>query len=85
MIFKKFREKRINDIIDKINKKNIVKRYAMLLSGCLIVAFAFNLFFLRYNIVCFGVSGISIVFAKFGVDPSVTHQIYEMERFFHVL
>ena len=71
MIFKKFREKRINDIIDKINKKNIVKRYIMLLSGCLIVAFAFNLFFLRYNIVCFGVSGISIVFAKFGVDPSV--------------
>ena len=71
MIFKKFREKRINDIIEKINKKNIVKRYIMLLSGCLIVAFAFNLFFLRYNIVCFGVSGISIVFAKFGVDPSV--------------
>ena len=71
MIFKKFREKRINDIIDKINKKNIVKRYIMLLSGCLIVAFAFNLFFLRYNIVCFGVSGVSIVFAKFGVDPSV--------------
>ena len=71
MIFKKFREKRINDIIEKINKKNIVKRYIMLLSGCLIVAFSFNLFFLRYNIVCFGVSGISIVFAKFGVDPSV--------------
>ena len=71
MIFKKFREKRINDIIDRINKKNLVKRYVMLLSGCLIVAFAFNLFFLRYNIVCFGVSGVSIVFSEFGVDPSV--------------
>ena len=71
MIFKKFREKRINDIINKINKKNIFKRYMMLLSGCLIVAFSFNLFFLRYNIVCFGVSGVSIVFAKFGIDPSV--------------
>ncbi len=71
MIFKKFREKRINDIINKINKKNIFKRYTMLLSGCLIVAFSFNLFFLRYNIVCFGVSGVSIVFAKFGIDPSV--------------
>ena len=71
MILKKFREKRIEEILDRINKKNIVKRYAMLLTGCLIVAFAFNLFFLRYNIVCFGVSGISIVFSKFGVDPSV--------------
>ena len=71
MIFKKFREKRINDIINKINKKNIFKRYMMLLNGCLIVAFSFNLFFLRYNIVCFGVSGVSIVFAKFGIDPSV--------------
>lgn len=71
MIFKKFRERRINELIDKINKKNIFKRYVMLLSGCLIVAFAFNLFFLRYNIICFGVSGVSIVFSKFGIDPSV--------------
>lgn len=71
MIFRKLREKRINDIIEKINKKNIFKRYIMLLSGCLIVAFAFNLFFLRYNIVCFGVSGVSIVFSEFGIDPSV--------------
>lgn len=71
MIFKKFREKRINDIIEKINKKNIFKRYVMLLTGCLIVAFSFNLFFLRYNIVCFGVSGVSIVFSEFGIDPSV--------------
>ena len=44
MIFKKFRERRINELIDKINKKNLVRRYVMLLSGCLIVAFAFNLF-----------------------------------------
>ncbi len=70
LLFKKFREKRINDIIERVNKKNIFSRYLMLLSGCLIVAFAFNLFFLRYNIVCFGVSGISIVLAEFGVPPS---------------
>ena len=69
-MFKKFREERINAIIERVNKKNLVSRYAMLLSGCLIVAFAFNLFFLRYNIVCFGVSGVSIVLAKFGVPPS---------------
>lgn len=71
MIFKRIREKRINKIVEAVNKKNVFKRYAMLLTGCLIVAFAFNLFFLRYNIVCFGVSGISIVLAKFGVNPSI--------------
>lgn len=71
MMFKKFRDKRINKIIDAVNKKNIWKRYVMLLMGCLIVAFSFNLFFLRYNIVCFGVSGISIVLSEFGVNPSM--------------
>ena len=70
-LFKKIREKKVNKIIDAVNKKNILKRYIMLLSGCLIVAFSFNLFFLRYNIVCFGVSGISIVLSEFGVNPSV--------------
>ena len=71
ILFKKFREKRINNIMEEIHKKNLWKRYFMLLLGTLIVAFAFNLFFLRYNIVCFGVSGISIVLSKFGVNPSV--------------
>ena len=71
MIFKKFREKRIDKIMDEINKKSVVKRYTMLLSGCLILAFTFNLFFLRYDIVCFGVSGVSIVVNKFGISPSV--------------
>lgn len=71
ILLKRIRENRINKIMDNIKKRNKFKNYLMLLSGCLIVAFAFNLFFLRYNIVCFGVSGISIVLAKFGVNPSV--------------
>ena len=71
ILLKRIRENIINKIMDNIKKKNKFKNYLMLLSGCLIVAFAFNLFFLRYNIVCFGVSGISIVLAKFGVNPSV--------------
>lgn len=71
MIFKRIREKRIDKIIEVVNKKNVFKRYLMLLTGCLIVAFSFNLFFLRYNIVCFGVSGISIVLAEFGINPSI--------------
>lgn len=70
-LFDFFRKKKIDNIVNAVKKKNIKKRYAMLILGCLIVAFAFNLFFLRYNIVCFGVSGISIVFSKFGVNPSI--------------
>lgn len=70
-IFDNIRKNKLDDIIDRVKKKNIGKRYLMLLLGCLIVAFAFNLFFLKYNIVCFGVSGISIVLSKFGVNPSI--------------
>jgi len=70
MLFKRMREQRANKLIEDIYKKNLFKRHVMLILGCLIVAVAFNLFFLQYNIVCFGVSGISIVFNKFGVNPS---------------
>ena len=37
MFFKRIREKRIDKIMDAIYKKNIFKRYVMLLAGCLIV------------------------------------------------
>ena len=70
-MFDYFRKKKIDTIVDMVKKKNIGKRYLMLILGCLIVAFSFNLFFLRYDIVCFGVSGISIVFNEFGVNPSL--------------
>lgn len=43
----------------------------MLVIGCFILAFGFNAFFLKYNIVCFGISGISIVLSEFGVQPSL--------------
>ena len=56
-IFDYFRKKKIDNIVDAVKKKNIGKRYLMLLLGCLIVAFSFNLFFLRYDIVCFGEKG----------------------------
>lgn len=70
-MFDYFRKKKIDTIVDTVKKKNIGKRYLMLILGCLIVAFSFNLFFLRYDLVCFGVSGISIVFNEFGVNPSL--------------
>lgn len=66
-----FRKKKVDSIIENVKKKNIGKRYFMLIMGCLIVAIAFNLFFLRYNIVCFGISGLSIVLGEYGVNPSI--------------
>ena len=69
-LFAYFRKKKVDSIIEVVRKKNVGKRYFMLLMGCLIVAFSFNAFFLTYGIVCFGVSGISIVLSRFGVNPS---------------
>ncbi len=71
IFFKKRREKQINNLIEKVNKKHLVKRYALLVVGCFIVALAFNVFFLQYNIVCFGVSGLSIVVNKFGINANM--------------
>lgn len=70
MLFRRIREKRVNKLLDDIYKKNLFKRHIMLVLGCLIGAVAFNLFFLQYDIVCFGVSGLSILFNKFGINPS---------------
>lgn len=71
-IFKKLRQRKINKVIDNIDKKDLIKRYANLALGCFIVAFAFNIFFKQYGIVCFGVSGLSIVMnKKFGIDNSL--------------
>lgn len=70
-LFDYFRKKKVDNIVENVRKKNAPKRYLMLATGCLILALSFNVFFLRYNIVCFGISGVSIVLSKFGVNPSV--------------
>ena len=69
-IFNYFRRKKVENIVETVNKRNTPKRYLMLVVGCFILALTFNVFFLRYNIVCFGVSGLSIVLSKFGLNPS---------------
>ena len=56
------RRRRVNDAVNKImGKRPILTRYVFLFLACLIIAFAFNIFFLKNDIVCFGVSGLSIV------------------------
>lgn len=69
-MFELLRKKRVEEIFKKVDGKDLVKRYLMLSIGCLILALAFNIFFLQYGIVCFGVSGVSIILNNFGVNPS---------------
>lgn len=69
-MFEYFRKRKVANIVEDVRKKNAPKRYLMLVVGCLILAISFNAFFLRYNIVCFGVSGVSIVLSEYGVNPS---------------
>ncbi len=70
-MFRWFRRKKVDEVLKKIDKKNLLQRYTLLLVGCFIVAFSFNVFFLQYSIVCFGVSGVSIILNQFGVNPSI--------------
>ena len=70
-ILKKLRKKKIDKVLDNLDKKDLSKRYLYLALGCLIVALAFNIFFKRYGIVCFGVSGLSIVLSHFGVPNTL--------------
>ena len=67
-VFQSIRRKRIKELLDRIDKKDLLKRYFLLVTGCFIVAFAFNVFFKQYGIVCFGISGLSLVANKFGIS-----------------
>ena len=69
--FKDFRRNKINNVLDRIDNSDLIKRYFFLSMGCLIVAFAFTVFFNQYGIVCFGVSGLSTVLSRFGVPNSL--------------
>lgn len=71
MFLKRIRRKKINQILENVEQRDLIRRYALLALGCLIVSFAFNVFFKQYGIVCFGVSGLSIVMSKFGIPNSI--------------
>ena len=60
-----------NTFLNKINNQDLIYRYILLFVGSTIVAFSYNLFFLRNNIVGFGLSGLSIVVKEFGVDSNL--------------
>ena len=60
-----------NTFLNKINNQDLIYRYILLFIGWTIAAFSYNLFFLRNNIVGFGLSGLSIVVKEFGVDSNL--------------
>lgn len=70
-LFKGIREKKINKVLASVDNEDVLKRYLLLSLGCFLVAFAFTVFFNQYGIVCFGVSGLSTVFSKFGIPNSL--------------
>lgn len=69
MFIKGIKEKKINDLVIEVSKTNLIKRYIWLAIGCFIVAFAFNVFFLQHDLVCIGITGLSIVLQKY-MEPS---------------
>ena len=63
--------KKLNETIQKLNKKDRFKRYFYLMIGAFLLAFAFNVFFSPNNLVTGGVSGIAIVINNiFGIQTS---------------
>lgn len=56
-----FKNKRLEQLKQRINNKSRVKRYTSFVIGCLILSIAFNLFLAPNDIVSGGVSGIAII------------------------
>jgi len=58
-------------ILDKVNKKNIVPRFIVLMIGTFLLAFTYTTFLLPNNIITGGVSGLGVI-AKhlFGFNPA---------------
>lgn len=68
-----FLKKKVNmeEIKNKIYKKDRLKRYASLIFGTSLIAFAYNVFLLPNNIVFGGVGGLAIIINKyFSLDAS---------------
>ncbi len=62
----------INDFLFDLRKKNFWKNLFLFFIGLFIAAFAFNLFYDRYNVVAGGTTGLSILLANFmTVDISI--------------
>jgi uncharacterized membrane-anchored protein YitT (DUF2179 family) len=59
------------NIINSIEKKALIRRYALFIFGLFISALAYNLFFLKTGLMSGGSGGVAILF-KDKIDPSLT-------------
>lgn len=67
-----FKKKIIDeDILGIVEHKNLLQRYIYLVGGLFIEAFAYNVFFLKYNLVYGGSGGIATLVQEY-LDPSMT-------------
>ena len=81
-LFKRFREKRSNNILQIVEKAHLLRRYIFLVMGVLIYAISYNLFFFENNIVYGGASGISIITRNL-IEPAI--MIFILNAFFMFL
>ena len=78
-MFNFFKKEKAEDILEEIDKKEIVKRYVTFCIGCLIVAIAFNLFLVDNDLVPGGVGGIAIICKRlFGINASLLILIVDL-------
>ena len=69
-LIRAIRRRNSERILRAVEHAHLVKRYIYLILGVLIYAIAYNLFFLKNNLVFGGVGGISIITQKL-VDPTI--------------
>lgn len=70
ILLRKLHKTKNNQILKIVNKTHLFRRYLLLLLGTFIFAAAYNLFFMKNNIVYGGVSGISIITRNI-INPSI--------------
>lgn len=67
------------ELIDEVRSKNFWPRLLIMVFGVFILAVTYNLFFLKYNIVTGGTSGLAIIINHlFNIDPALFIFIVEM-------
>lgn len=66
-------------LIDEVRSKNFWPRLLIMVIGVFILAVTYNLFFLKYNLVTGGTSGLAIIINHlFGIDPALFIFIIEI-------
>lgn len=61
----------INNLLNKVENKDLIKRYIMLITAIFIYAVTYNVFFVNTGLILGGSGGIAILFKKY-LTPSLT-------------